>query len=255
MKSLILLPAFSLIILGMSSCQHEEEQLATVAGCRIAQSNQVVFTYSADGNRLQAINHPDGDFMFSYTSNGILKSIEDTRTGTSHVVETDGAGNITKALDYTFSYDSQNRLSHYEKLTGEPETYHRFEYSGDNLTNVYIKSLSYTPMGGPPSVDEILSQSSFIYDGNKTPWQGDKVLQWVVATSLLTPFEIADQASAYSQHNATGYSIFYGSDSKSARFTSSVSYTYGSNNTPEAYTATGSAGAYQCKFGYACGNN
>lgn len=255
MKRLVLLPAFLGIMLAVSSCRDNENELTTTPGCRVAQSNQVAFNYSADGGRLQSISYPEGSYTFIYAADGKLQSISDSRLSTTHPIQTDAAGNITQALGYTFSYDSQNRLVQFEKQTGEADSYRRLEYANGNLNKVYIKALVSAGFDGPPSVQEVLSQSNFIYDDNKTPWHSDKVIQWLVATSLLAPFEIADKASAYSVNNVTGYSLYYASDSENARFTSSVNYTYGSNNTPETYTVTGNAGAYQCLFGYNCGNN
>lgn len=255
MKRLILLPAFLVVVLGLSSCQDHEKELRTTPGCRIAQSNQVIFSYSSNGNRLQAVTYPEGGYVFAYATNGTLTAIQDTRSSEVFPVETDANGNIIEALGYTFQYDNQNRLTQYEKTTGDITSYHRFEYSNGDLTKVYIKALSMIPYGAPPTVKEVLSQSNFLYDASKTPWQGDKVLQWLVATALLAPFEIADQASAYSQHNATGYAIYYAEDQSRPRFTSSVAYTYSTSNVPVTYEATGSAGAYRCSFDYLCGNS
>ncbi len=254
MKKNILLPVFLVATFWLVSCSDQEKEWQATPGCRISQCNNTVFTYSSDGDKLRTLSSPGSNYTFTYDTKGHLTEIKDSQLSTTYAVKTDATGNITEALGYTFMYDTQNRLVQYEKSTGEIDSYRRFEYADNNLSKVFGKALSPFPSEGPPAIVEVFSQGNFLYDTRQTPWQNNKVVQWAVATSLLIPFEIADQASSYSLHNVTGYSIYYAADPTRPRFTSSVAYTYGDNALPVTYVATGSAGAYKCTYNYLCGS-
>ncbi|MDJ1481543.1 hypothetical protein QNI19_01190 [Cytophagaceae bacterium DM2B3-1] len=258
MKRLVHFPAFLMIVFGISACQEQEQEstVRSAATCQMTQYNNVVFHYSSTDGKLQSLDFPEGSYTFEYGSDGYLASVEAVHSGTTYAVKTDSKGNITEAMDYQFNYDDQNRLVMVQKLTGEISSYRRFEYdTNGNLSKVFTKALSSVPVPGAPPVKEVLSLGNFLYDANNTPWQSDATLKWVVLSSLLTPFEVADQVGAYSLHNCVGYSIYYAEDMENPRFTSSVNYTYSSTQVPVQYNVTGNAGAYSCSYNYQCGND
>lgn len=251
MKKSVLFTAFLTAIFWLGACQ--DKDVKGSAGCLTTQYNQVLFQYDPSSGRLQGLTYPEGNFVFRYNGSGKLAEIQ--ATNASYPVKTDASGNIIETMGYQFKYDDKGHLIQFAKTTGEIDSYRRLEYDAvGNLSKVFLKGLSPFPTDGPPAVTEFLSQGNFSYDTQQTPWQNDKVLQWVVASSVLIPFELVDQAGAYSRHNITGYSIYYAADSSTPRFTSSVEYTYSDNNSPVRCQATGSAGAFTCTYNYLCAN-
>jgi|GEM_PF-6097743 len=253
MKRFVLYPTFLTTVFWLVSCQ--EKEVEQPAGCLMTQYNSVLLQYSSGNRQLQSLTSPEGNYSFVYDNQGKLTTIQAAHLSASFPVKTDAAENIVEALDYAFKYDTQNRLIEFGHKNGSIDTYHRFEYDAEgNLAKVFAKGQAPFSFDGPPEIVEILSQSNFLYDANRSPWQGDKVRQWLVATSLLVPFEQVDRLSAYSRHNVTGYSIYYAEDQRNPRFTSSVVYTYSESSFPVRYSVTGNAGAYSCAYGYQCGN-